>query len=358
MFDQILDRSARTGKITAGSGKGPAGRRWLAGLCLACLLLALSACGGGKEAGFLVSVTSLTFFDGETAAAEREILAELNRLELLLDPALEGSDLWRVNQAKAGEKLELSSDFWAVYDLAAGLAVLTDEAFSPALYPLTLLWGFGGETRVPAREEIDSTLADCGMAQFSAVTEDGVRKLIKKRSGAMLDFGGVAKGYAADRAGEIARARGVTSGMIDIGGNHLFLGDKGGRPFRVGVTDPRSAENRNALFGVVSLTEISAVSSGDFQRYFEADGVRYCHILDAQTGAPAQSGLCMTFVLDPVSARADALSTALFVMGLERGAAFCLEQDIPAILIEEGRYWTNLEVEEVFASYTRYEIGD
>ena len=111
--------------------------------------------------------------------------------------------------------------------------------------------------------------------------------MVKSRAGAMLDFGGIAKGYAADRAGEIARSFGVSSGLIDIGGNHLFLGDKGGSPFRVGVADPRPAEHGSALFGVLALRDTSAVSSGDFERYFVEDGVRYCHILDKNTGAPA-----------------------------------------------------------------------
>ena len=333
--------------------------RLLGVLTVLCLFgcLCLTGCGGEDSPGFLASVTTLTFYDGDAAGAERAVTAELDRLEDLLDPALEGSDLWRVNRAEAGEALSLSPEFWAVFDLASEIAALTDEAFSPALYPLTLLWGFGGQTRVPSEAEIAAALADCGLEHFSVSGEGEARLLVKSRAGAMLDFGGIAKGYAADRAGEIARSFGVTSGLIDIGGNHLFLGDKGGSPFRVGVADPRPAEHGSALFGVLALADTSAVSSGDFERYFVEDGVRYCHILDKNTGAPARSGLCMTFVADPVSARADALSTALFVMGLEQGAAFCQAHGISAILAEEDRYWTNLELEEVSSSYVRYEIG-
>ena len=104
-------------------------------------------------------MTTLTFYDGDAAGAERAVTAELDRLEDLLDPALEGSDLWRVNRAEAGEALSLSPAFWAVFDLASEIAALTDEAFSPALYPLTLLWGFGGQTRVPPETEIAAALA-------------------------------------------------------------------------------------------------------------------------------------------------------------------------------------------------------
>ena len=139
-------------------------------------------------------------------------------------------------------------------------------------------------------------------------------------NGAQLDLGGIAKGYAAGRVRTILREAGVTSAIISLGGNVAAVGKKpDGSAWTVGLQDPDRPE---AYFGTVSIEDACVVTSGAYQRYFEENGVCYHHILDPHTGCPAESGLKSVSVVAQDDTLADALSTALFVMGLDAGAEF------------------------------------
>lgn len=154
--------------------------------------------------------------------------------------------------------------------------------------------------------------------------------------GMQLDLGAVGKGYAADEAAAVLRENGVKSALLDFGGNILTIGSKpDGSPWRVGVRDPDSEGN----LGVLELNGQGVSVSGGYEKYFEGeDGERYWHILDSATGAPARSGLVQTAVVSAESKRCDALSTALFVMGLDNAVQYWQEHlDFEMILLTEDR---------------------
>ena len=198
---------------------------------------------------------------------------------------------------------------------ALEIAAETNGAYDPTVYPLMRAWGFtDGNYRVPADAELDALLQTTGWTEVSV---DGTTASLPE--GFALDLGGIGKGYAAGRCKEILKAHGVTSALLSLGGNVSALGSKpDGTAWTVAIENP----DGGAYLGTVQITDQCVVTSGGYQRYFEQDGVRYWHILDPETGKPARSGMKSVTIVSADDALADALSTALFVMGPERAADF------------------------------------
>lgn len=271
------------------------------------------------------------------AGADRavpEALERLSALEQALSANLEDSDVARVNRA-GGRGVSVSSATGDLLGEALRFAGLSGGAFDPTVGALVDLWGIGTEqARVPGDEEILSAL--------ERVDWHGVRLFdgneVRLEAGQQLDLGGIAKGYAADVLRDQLKREGIRSGLIDLGGNILVFGEnpRGGK-WRIGVQDP--IQSRGGVLGVVELREGSVVTSGTYERFFERDGVRYHHILDPATGRPARSGLLAVTVVSPGSLEGDALTTALFVMGLDLGIALVngLEGVEALFVTEDGR---------------------
>ena len=167
--------------------------------------------------------------------------------------------------------------------------------------------------------------------------------------GVEVDLGSVAKGYAGDVLTGLLKANGVKSALLDLGGNIQTVGTKpDGSSWRIGVRDP---EDENGYIGVVSVSDKAVVTSGGYERYFEQDGVRYWHILDPETGAPARSGLASVTVVGDSGLLCDALSTALFVMGLDRALEhWRTYRDFEAVFVcEDGSVTVTAGLEDSFA---------
>ena len=263
--------------------------------CLWALLLSflLSGCAARQESRTVFcmdTVMTLRVSGPEAAQALERVEAELYRLDALLGP-------------DAPESAEAQ----ALLERAAEISRMTGGAFDCTLGAVSALWGFGTEqARIPSEDELAAALAVSGWEKTAA-------------PGRRIDFGAIGKGYAAAQARRILTDAGVSSALLSLGGNVLALGRKpDGSRWQVGLQDPDDPE---AYFGVLSAEDESVVTSGGYQRYFEQDGVRYWHILDPKTGRPARSGLLSVTVVCRDDALADALSTALFVLGAEDGAA-------------------------------------
>jgi len=217
-----------------------------------------------------------------------------------------------VARLNAGGALPDGGTVGPLLDLAFAVGQETGGAFDPTLYPLVRAWGFTtGTQRVPASDELKSLLKYTGAERV--VRANGTLRL---RHGSMIDLGGIGKGWASDAAVEALKAAGVTSAVVNLGGNVRTLGTRpGGGAWRIGVRDPEGG-----LLGVLQTGEGAVVTSGSYERYFERMGQRYWHILDPKTGGPARSGVVSVTVVGPSGARCDALSTALFVLGPKRAA--------------------------------------
>lgn len=245
--------------------------------------------------------------------ALEEALAEVRRLDALLSAQSPGSEIFRLND---GGRAPVSEDTARLLKAAAEIGAETGGLYDCTVYPLMELWGFPTKAyRVPQAEEIAALLPLVDGAQIRVTDDEAALG-----EGQRIDLGGIAKGYASARVMEIFRARGVQSAMVTLGGNVQTLGERPeGGGWQIGVQDPLGGE---ACPAVIEAKDVAVVTSGGYQRYFEEDGKRYIHILDPRTGAPAESDLLSATVVSPDGTLADALSTAVFVMGLEDAAAY------------------------------------
>ena len=301
-------------------------KRQLAALLLTIFALSLTACGETaaesktRTVYAMDTVMNLTVYGENAAAALESAEKELHTLdEAVLSRTAEGSELYALNTSN-GETVEYGADdiLPALIETALTISDATEGAFDPTLAPVLDAWGFTkDERRVPSADELKELLSHTGCGKVALEkTADGWT--VTLLDGAQLDLGGIAKGYAAGRVRTILREAGVTSAIISLGGNVAAVGKKpDGSAWTVGLQDP---DNPEAYFGTVSIEDACVVTSGAYQRYFEENGVCYHHILDPHTGCPAESGLKSVSVVAKDDTLADALSTALFVMGLDAGA--------------------------------------
>ena len=280
--------------------------------------------GALHETRLLMGTTVTIEVDGlpRTAltAAVNAAFAEMARIEALMTPHQADSDVARL--AAASREATVAPETAEVIALGLEVAARSDGAFDLTLGRLKALWGIETEApRVPDPAEIAAALAGTGP---EALTVTG-RVVRKRASGLAVDLGGIAKGYAVDRAVAILRARGVTSAAVNAGGDIGVLGSKQGRPWRIGVQHPRRP---GEVLATLEAVDRAVVTSGDYERSFEQGGRRYHHLFDPRSGYPADRCQSVT-VLAPEAMLADALATAVFVLGPEAGLA--LLHDYPGV---------------------------
>jgi len=254
------------------------------------------------------------------------------RLEAILDRHRADSEVTAVNMQAGKEPVSVSADTFENISLALEVGRQTSGAFDITVAPLLDVWGFGtGNTEVPSEQRLTKALALVDYRQVRLV-EQG-RQVSLENEGMQLDLGGIAKGFIVDRAVEVLRAAGISSGTVDAGGDIRTIGSKpDGSPWRIGIRHPRE---RRELVAVVELRDQAIVTSGDYERFFAVGEQRYHHLLNPQTGMPAR-GVTSVTVVAPDAFAADAYSTAVFVMGLERGMAFVEAlPGVEAIIITE-----------------------
>lgn len=299
------------------------GKKAAVALTAILILLSLTAC-DNAAAGEYFDVFGTTLYIESTEHGYAAATAEdMREAEMLLSASVEGSDVYRINAAAAGESVTVDALTMTLLVKAREICLLTDGAYDPSVYPLVELWGFApGEfvagtppERLPSEEEIAAAKELVGFDEAFALDEDALT-VTKLKDGAKLDLGGIAKGYAVETA--LTAATGET--LVNLGGN---IGGVG-RDFTIGIGAPRPYSV--SYVGTVTLRSGECIStSGDYERYYEVDGVRYHHIIDPFTGAPADSGLASVTVICSDGALGDALATAVMVAGAERGKEWIAE---------------------------------
>lgn len=275
---------------------------------------------------------SLTAYGSKGEEAVKAGIEEIERLDGIWSVGQENSEIAKINQAGNGE---ISTDTISVVKKALELSNNTNHAFSMTVYPLMELWGFtSGKYQVPTKEQIKEKLSLVDDTQVVLDEKNG--KLILG-NGQQMDLGGIAKGFTSARITKIWREMGVTSGMVSLGGNVQVLGSKPDKSdWKIGVQKPGDKEGN--MLGVLSVKDCAVITSGGYERYFEEAGKTYHHILDTATGTPSESGLTSVTIVSEDGTLADGLSTALFVMGREKAAAYWKEhkEDFETILVEEN----------------------
>lgn len=260
------------------------------------------------------TVMSFTAYGERGEEAVEAAVQEVERLDALLSTGIAESEVSRINASGEGD---LSEDTEKI--LSEGLTIWkqTGGLFDVTIYPLMQLWGFPtGNYHVPTKEELKQTTS---LVDSSKVILDGNHVTLGEKQ--KMDLGGIAKGYTSNRIMEIFQEYGVTSAMVSLGGNVQTLGKKpDGTDWQVGIQNPDNVQGD--LLGAVAVQDQAVITSGGYERYFEENGQTYIHILDPRTGCPAESGLASVTIVSSNGMLADALSTSLYIMGLDEAEAY------------------------------------
>jgi FAD:protein FMN transferase len=257
----------------------------------------------------VVQITAFGEDHSRTTSAVIAAFAEMKRIEKLTSFYLEGSDVRRLADAAGAE---VSPEVVRIVNLGLEVSQASSGAFDMTLGNLKSLWGIEtDEPQIPAPEKIREALKGTGPEALKVVGD----RIEKKEAGTKVDLGGIAKGYAIDRAVGILEQNGIRHAAVNAGGDIRLLGDRQGKPWRIAIQDPRS---NNHFVAKLFLKDISVVTSGDYERFFEKDGIRYHHLFDPRTGYPSRASRSVT-VLAENTALADALATAAFVLGPQEG---------------------------------------
>ena len=296
-------------------------------LCLCGLLMA--ACGQRPEAplfqvtreyqamGSHVRVSLWTADEARAVAAADRVSHEFDRLEALLSVWKDGSDVVRINQAAGAQPVAVSRETLDVLDAAREAADLTGGKFDITFGALADIWKFDHDqdNRVPDRAAIGRRVP---LVDYTAVRIDrGAGTAFITRPGMRIHLGGIGKGYAIDRATAMLKADGFHDFLIQAGGDMYAAGTSNGAPWKLGIADPRGAHD---AFAAVEVRDATFSTSGDYERFFLEDGIRYHHLIDPDRGEPARGCRSVTIVADRAML-ADVLSTGVFIMGPADGMA-------------------------------------
>lgn len=262
---------------------------------------------------------TLTAYGEHAQEAVDKAAERVEALDALLSTGNENSEIYQLNQ---NGEATLSEEGGYLVERALELYKKTEGAFDIAIYPVMQAWGFPTQDyHVPDDDTLKEKLA---LADASKVNYDkDTRKIFFDQDGMEIDLGGIAKGYTSSQIMQIYQDCGVTSGLVNLGGNVQALGGKtDGSKWRVAIQSPDDTEE---YLGILEIEDQAVITSGGYERYFEEDGVTYHHIIDPATGYPADSGLISVTIVSDDGTLADGLSTSLFIMGEEKAAQFWRE---------------------------------
>ena len=248
----------------------------------------------------------------EACGAIHEVMAEMRRIDFAMSPYKENSLLSRLNQKGADGPVEVGEELYKLIASSLEMSKLTAGAFDVTYASVGRLYDYRSAV-VPTKQEIERRLTSIDYRHVELHPK--TLSISFKRAGVYLDLGGIAKGYAVDRGIALLRARGVTQAMVKAGGDSRIIGDRNGEPWVVGIKDPRV---EGEMVAVLPLMNVSVSTSGDYERYFENGGIRYHHIINPKTGDSARQIQSVTILGDDTLST-DALSTSVFVMGVEKG---------------------------------------
>ena len=321
-------------------------------VCLLAVSMLLGGC-GRKETlqltavdtamGTVIQQNIYAAREGEYTEEIQEMIQQLE--EGILSWRFQSSELYEVNLAAGrGESVELSSELSQILEQCLVLSQDTEGAFDVTIGAVGRIWDIDGwasgartgEFQVPDFSELKPVLEQCGYQRVKLqLLEDGKPAVISLEEGVSIDLGAIGKGLALDRIWEYLETEAsVTGAVISVGGSILTYGEKpDGTPWRVGIMDPFDT-SRN--LGVLTFTGSLCVStSGDYERFVETGGVRYHHILDPSTGYPVDNELTSVTVVTDQGMLSDALSTACFVLGRERGLVLAQQYGVEALFVEK-----------------------
>lgn len=291
-------------------------------------LISFSGCGSRvyTESKLVMGTVARISVVANQSRADRVLelaFEEIKRIEQKFSPYLQESEVSQLNSK--GSLSPSSETVWVISE-SLKYSELTKGKFDITVYPIIKIWDVKRK-EIPAEKDIKKALKNVGYRKIRI--DDGLISL----NGTFLDFGGIVKGYAVDRVCGILKKNGINRALIDIGGDIYAMGDREGKGWSIGVQHPRK-ENR--LIGILQFEDRAVVTSGDYRRYFISGGRRYHHIIDPQTGYPAEGCQSVTIVASSTM-KADALSTGIFVLGPEEGMKLVNSLDGVEVVIVDSK---------------------
>lgn len=294
-------------------------------------------------AGLTMGTTYSVRVDAEMGPAAREALRavveqRLQRINRMMSTYDTSSELSRFNRSERSDPFPLSGEIIEVLTLAREISERSDGAFDVTVAPLVDAWGFGaGAEPLPARPDaatLDALTARVGYERIDIDPDAGT--VTKSHPETVVDLSAIAKGYGVAAVAESLRDRGLTSFLVEVGGELEAVGRRrDGRPWRVGIEAPDPASRR--VYATVDLVDQAIATSGDYRDFFEDDHGTYAHIIDPRTGWPIPyAGIAVT-VLHPDAAAADAWATALTVLGPDAGFVLASSEGVAALFVTRAR---------------------
>lgn len=290
----------------------------------------------GEEAIMGTAIRVELWSEDKTAgeAAIAAVMAEMHRIDRQMSPYKPESELSRINREAAEHPVPISQEMFDILSRSIKFSELSGGAFDITFSSVGYLYDYRRHIK-PTDKEIEQALPGIN---FRHLLLDAQERTVKfARRGVRIDLGGIGKGHAVDNGIALLKKRGITQAIITAGGDSRVLGDKGGRPWMVGIRDPRRKDN---MVAVIPLINSAISTSGDYERYFEADGIRYHHILNPKTGRSA-TGVHSVSVIGPDATTTDGLTKPVFILGPEKGLR--LIESIPgvdAVIIDaEGKMY-------------------
>ncbi|MFA4991284.1 MAG: FAD:protein FMN transferase [Candidatus Omnitrophota bacterium] len=304
--------------------------------CAGLLFLFLLFLGCGQERQFRETRTlmdtfcEITCLESDRSRAENAMaaaFAEMERIEKVFSKFDENSEVSKINKSAGKTGVRTTHEALELIQRAVYYSRLSDGAFDITIAPLMEAWGFVNKSNsIPDRRTLVRALQAVGYKNISVDYNHASIRFLNP--GTRIDLGGMAKGYAVDRARETLISRGVKSGLVNLGGNMFGFG----KSWDIGVRDPRDSVKIIYKF---NLKDKALSTSGDYNRFFMMDGKRYSHIIDPKTGRPSQGLISVTIMADSAE-EADAFSTAVFVMGEEKGLELISRfKDMEALIVRE-----------------------
>ena len=248
-------------------------------------------------------------------AALDAVMEEMHRIDRAMSPFKPQSELSRLNRQAAKAPVPVSREMLELISRSIEFSKLSEGAFDITFASVGCMFDYRNGIKPTAEE----TAAALPAIDYRHIRLDRRQSTIHfARDNVQIDLGGIAKGYAVDNCVELLKARGVKEALVVAGGDSRVLGDKRGRPWMIGIRDPR---RKDSMVAMLPLVDAAISTSGDYERYFEADGVRYHHILDPRTGSSA-TGVRSVTIVGPDATTTEGISKSAFVMGPERGLRF------------------------------------
>lgn len=282
--------------------------------------------------GTIIEITLIGKDPQEVKKAALQAFQEIRRIESLMSEKIASSDVARINRSAGKEWIAVSPETLEVIRKAQEISVLSHGGFDISIGPVTQLWRVAMARGIPpSTEDVKRSL---DLVNFRDVRINREGEVFLKKQGMAIDLGGIAKGYAVDRAFEVLRTLGYKNLIVNAGGDLRQGGSKFDQPWSIGIQHPRIPRKIMATF---SMSDAAIATSGDYERFFVHQGKRYHHIFDPRDGSLAEGCQSVTVIGKEDLMTADALTTAIFILGPEKGYALCEKiEDLDCIIVDRG----------------------